>query len=335
MSRTLENIVETGILKHLNSFKEENIMKKQRNAVWYGLILVYIASLALSGCGGGGGSTDNSNTGGTTYTIGGTVSGLTGAGLVLQNNAGDDKSITTSGSFTFTTGIANGGTYSVTVKTQPTGQTCTVASGSGTVAAANVTNVAVTCAASGGGTYDFMPKYTGTAKATMYYPLFDTLKVWEASADVTFEKDPAISVPGLDFLDFYNTSAGTVTMTIYTYPDPTGMCYGDPASFTDTYPIFRGDGTLTILRNSQPLQYRVYASMTSSTPVQVHNYKLCCSWRNPPCEDSSLSISKQLQEWLNSGDSDTTAQSDGTLQGTYHDGANYGPFYEWSLMPMN
>jgi len=185
------------------------------------------------------------------------------------------------------------------------------------------------------GTYDYTPKYTGTAKATMYYPLFAGLKVWEASADVTFEKDPAISVPGLDFLDFYNTSTGTLTMTMYTYPDPTGMCYGVPASFTDTYPIFPGDGTLTLLRNSQPLQYRVYASMTSSTPVQVHYYQLCCSWRNPACEDSTLDISKQVQEWLNAGDSDTPALSDGTLQGTYQDGTNYGPFYEWSLMPMN
>ncbi|MGN6520131.1 MAG: hypothetical protein ACTHK2_11980, partial [Dokdonella sp.] len=34
----------------------------------------------------------------------------------------------------------------VTVGTQPSGQTCSVANGSGTVSGANVTNVAVTCA---------------------------------------------------------------------------------------------------------------------------------------------------------------------------------------------
>ena len=33
----------------------------------------------------------------------------------------------------------------MTVKTNPSGQTCTVASGSGTIGSANVTNVAVTC----------------------------------------------------------------------------------------------------------------------------------------------------------------------------------------------
>jgi hypothetical protein len=84
------------------------------------------------------------------YTIGGTVSGLTGT-VVLQDNGGDDLSVTANGSFTFATPVADGGSYAVTVKTQPSGQTCTVASGSGTVSGASVTNVAVTCAAAGGG----------------------------------------------------------------------------------------------------------------------------------------------------------------------------------------
>jgi hypothetical protein len=82
-----------------------------------------------------------------TYTIGGTVSGLTGTGLVLRNNGGDNLSITANGSFTFSTAIASGSTYNVTVFTQPSSpnQTCTVTNGSGTVAGANVTNVVVNC----------------------------------------------------------------------------------------------------------------------------------------------------------------------------------------------
>ena len=35
--------------------------------------------------------------------------------------------------------------YSVTVKTNPSGQSCAVSNGSGTVGSANVTNVAVSC----------------------------------------------------------------------------------------------------------------------------------------------------------------------------------------------
>ncbi len=81
-----------------------------------------------------------------TYTIGGTVSGLTGTGLVLQNNGGNNLTITANGSFTFSTAITSGGAYKVTVLTQPSSptQTCTVANGSGT-ATANVTNVQVAC----------------------------------------------------------------------------------------------------------------------------------------------------------------------------------------------
>lgn len=80
------------------------------------------------------------------YTVGGTVSGLSGT-VVLQDNGGDDLSVGASGGFTFATGLATGAAYSVTVKTSPAGQTCTVANGSGTVSSANITNVAVTCAA--------------------------------------------------------------------------------------------------------------------------------------------------------------------------------------------
>jgi len=81
------------------------------------------------------------------FTVGGTVSGLTGTGLVLRNNGGNDLAIAGNGAFTFTTPILSGATYAVTVSTQPTSpaQTCSVTSGSGTVGAGNVTNVGVVC----------------------------------------------------------------------------------------------------------------------------------------------------------------------------------------------
>jgi hypothetical protein len=65
---------------------------------------------------------------------------------VLQDNGGDDLTITKSGSFTFKTSIASGGAYKVTVKTQPASpiQNCSVTSATGT-ALANVANVQVTC----------------------------------------------------------------------------------------------------------------------------------------------------------------------------------------------
>ncbi len=79
------------------------------------------------------------------YTIGGTVSGLTGAGLVLRNNGGDDEAVAANATgFTFNTAIAAGAAYAVTVQTQPAGQTCTVQNATAT-ANTNVTNVAVSC----------------------------------------------------------------------------------------------------------------------------------------------------------------------------------------------
>jgi 6-phosphogluconolactonase (cycloisomerase 2 family) len=81
-----------------------------------------------------------------THSVGGTVSGLAGAGLVLQNNGADNLAVAADGAFTFTTRVMSGGAYEVSVQTQPSSpaQTCTPASNTGTAAAA-VTNVTVTC----------------------------------------------------------------------------------------------------------------------------------------------------------------------------------------------
>jgi len=81
------------------------------------------------------------------FTVGGTVSGLAGTGLVLRNNGGDDLPISTNGAFTFATPVASGGAYTVTVFAQPgtPTQTCTVGNGSGTVGAVNLSSVAVAC----------------------------------------------------------------------------------------------------------------------------------------------------------------------------------------------
>jgi hypothetical protein len=85
------------------------------------------------------------------YSVGGTVSGLSGT-VVLQDNGGNDLSVGASGPFTFSTGLLSGAAYNVTVTGNPPGQTCSVANGSGTVGTANVTNVVVACAANPAGT---------------------------------------------------------------------------------------------------------------------------------------------------------------------------------------
>lgn len=112
------------------------------------LTLLGLLLIALTSCGGGGSDGFGAMGGGAMYTIGGTVTGLVGSGLVLQNNGGGDLTVCTDCSFTFTAEVANGAAYAVTVKTQPSSpvQNCVVASnGSGTVDGASVTDIAVVC----------------------------------------------------------------------------------------------------------------------------------------------------------------------------------------------
>lgn len=88
-----------------------------------------------------------SNPSATTYTIGGTISGLSGT-LVLQNNAGDNLSISADGTFTFATALQDGATYLVTVLSAPDALICTASSNSGTIQTQNVTGIAITCVSS-------------------------------------------------------------------------------------------------------------------------------------------------------------------------------------------
>lgn len=81
------------------------------------------------------------------YTVGGTVSGLSGT-LVLQNNGSDDLVLTSNGSFTFPTPVNECESYDVTVLTNPSTQFCHIRDNQGAYSGANVTNVTVQCSSS-------------------------------------------------------------------------------------------------------------------------------------------------------------------------------------------
>jgi hypothetical protein len=80
-----------------------------------------------------------------TFTVGGTISGLTGSGLVLANGSDTLSVPAGASSFTMPSGVAYGSSYAVTVATQPAGLTCNVTNGKGTIATVAVTNIAVKC----------------------------------------------------------------------------------------------------------------------------------------------------------------------------------------------
>ena len=110
-----------------------------------GLAFGVSALICLASCSGGTG-TGKILTPPPTFTIGGTISGLSGSGLILQDNASSNLSVTGNGSFTFTTSVNGGSTYNVSVLTQPSNpsQNCAVSNGSGT-ANANITSIQVIC----------------------------------------------------------------------------------------------------------------------------------------------------------------------------------------------
>lgn len=154
---------------------------------WTACALASLVLTACGGSGGGGGGYTAPPPPPSTYTIGGTVSGLTASGLTLDDNGGDTLTVSSGAtSFTFATKLQSGASYAVTVASQPTGETCAVSSGSGAVASANVTSVAVACTAMAQ-TFTISGTISGLTAAGLklqYYSGGETLSV--ATAATTF-----------------------------------------------------------------------------------------------------------------------------------------------------
>lgn len=116
----------------------------------------------------------------TSFSVGGTVAGLTGSGLVLTQG-GVDLPIATNGAFVFAQQVGSGLPYDVRVRTQPTSpaQVCAVSNGSGTMGNADVGDVLVQCAtpaptsgldATFGSGGKVTTPATGTANAVAVFP---------------------------------------------------------------------------------------------------------------------------------------------------------------------
>ena len=162
-----------------------------------------------------------------TFTIGGTVNGLNaGTSVTLLDNGADSLKIAANGAFTFKTALPSGATYNVTVGTQPTGETCTVSNGSGTVGNSNVTNVGVACSAGGGGSAFWIPysatpipNVTPTGKNGLFLIPSDKLSSSPAPTWVTTDTTQLLGI-GTKI----STSGGVATYS------PQVMMYGDTDS---------------------------------------------------------------------------------------------------------
>jgi sugar lactone lactonase YvrE len=138
--------------------------------------------LILAGCGGGGSEHKSA----ALYTINGQLSGLAdGQQVTLLNNGGNAITMTANGAFTFTTPVAYGASYNVTVSTQPTGQTCSVANNSGAGAGVNadVSSLQIVCSTN---TYYIGGSISGLASGQQVTLLNNTGDALTVTADGTF-----------------------------------------------------------------------------------------------------------------------------------------------------
>lgn len=132
---------------------------------WIRASSLAVLAVVLSACGGGGGGGGGNNNQTTTYTVGGTVTGLTQGSVVLRLNGANDLTVSANASgnvpFTFSAALANSASYTVSIQVQPNGASSAVpfvcgpamTNATGTISGANVTNVALACASySVGGT---------------------------------------------------------------------------------------------------------------------------------------------------------------------------------------
>ena len=104
-----------------------------------------ILALLLAGCSS---SADRVSAPPTTFSVGGSVSGLVGSGLLLHDRKTNfETHPTADGPFTIESDLPDGSPYEVVVATQPTNpvQRCTVFGGSGAITGADVTNIGVDC----------------------------------------------------------------------------------------------------------------------------------------------------------------------------------------------
>jgi len=182
----------------------------------------------------------------TDYTISVSVTGLTSGTLVMHDNKNDSLTFTTNDTQTFATSFASGNKYTVTVKTQPTGQTCSLSSNASGTITSNIT-VTATCVP----TYPIAVKVTGlTGTLVMQDNLGSTL-TFTTNKTLTFSKrygkgsTYTVSVktqPTGQTCTLSSNATGTITANVTV----TATCTTNSANYNISVAVTGLTGTLVV-----------------------------------------------------------------------------------------
>jgi len=171
-----------------------------------------------------------------TFTIGGSVTGLTGTGLTLKNNQNADQIQPGNGIYTLPTRVPDGTNYDVAIVSQPANptQVCSLKNGSGKIAAADVTNIEVDCVTpEPDGSLD--PTFGSSGMATFALP---------AAKSVALQRDGKLVVVGDMTLSRCNPD-GTADTTFGAGGKVTIVANGGPVDAMEAVAV-QSDGKIVV-----------------------------------------------------------------------------------------
>jgi hypothetical protein len=201
------------------------------------------------------------NCGEASYTLGGTISGLLGSGLVLTNNGSDTVSISADGSFAFTTTYTAGSTYSIAVSTAPAhpGQSCVITSGIGTFSSSNVTSISIACTTTAR-TVRVNVSGIASGNLVLLNNSFDSLTA-TSNGSYFFSSDVAI---GGTYSVTINSSPSSHTCVL---TSASGTIAGADATVTaNCFSLLAQSPTnLSVLNTNQSIVFRFSAAVTSAS----------------------------------------------------------------------
>lgn len=255
-----------------------------------------------------------------TYTIGGTISGLTGT-VVLQNNGGDDLSRSASGSFTFATGLYESETYEITVSSQPDGQTCTVSNGSGTVSSENITNISVTCEDGADTVAPTVNAFTipsTSSSLTVQISIFTATDDTAVTGYMVTESSsaPAAGDAGWSVTapeDFAFITEGS--KTLYAWAKDAAGNVSESLSDSVTVALPDDDSAAPTLSNGSPNNQTLAASTTSTNLSLITNENATCRYSTT----ANTAYASMTEPFSNTGSTSHSTTINGLSNGTtYH-----------------